>query len=131
MRWLAAVAVLLVTCVAGFALVVLQGDGSSPGSRLEPGEAAALGQPEWDFTIPEGTTVRLARGEELSIVPARIDARVGDVLRIRNLDYVGYLFGPFYVGAHETLTQRLTDPGVYRGSCSIHPSGELVLSVSP
>lgn len=86
---------------------------------------------DWSYTIPAGTGARLARGEKVEILPQRIDAQVGEVIRIVNDDERGYLLGPFYVGPGETLTQRFTAPGTFRGECVVHPSGELLLRVEP
>jgi plastocyanin len=54
---------------------------------------------------------------------------VGETIEIVNEDDRGHLVGPFFVGAHETLTQRFTAPGEFIGACTVHPSGELVLRV--
>lgn len=55
--------------------------------------------------------------------------RVGEVIRIVNEDDRGHLVGPFFVGANETLIQRFTSPGEFIGECTVHPSGQLVLTV--
>lgn len=99
-----------------------------------PGEgpgaiAVAGGHADWSYEIPAGTGARLDRGEKLALLPPRIDARVGQVIRIVNNDTRGYLLGPFYVGPRETLTQRFTSPGTFEGACAVHPSGRLVLEV--
>jgi plastocyanin len=90
---------------------------------------AADARADWSYVIPAGTGARLDSGERVELLPARIDARVGQVIRIVNRDSRGYLLGPFYVGAHETLSQRFTSPGVFEGDCSVHPSGQIVLEV--
>jgi hypothetical protein len=96
-----------------------------------PGASAARSTTaDWSYVIPRGTGARIARGEKPSILPARIDARVGQVIRIVNHDTRAYHLGPFHVGAGETLTQRFTSPGRFVGSCATNASGRLVLSVS-
>ncbi len=54
---------------------------------------------------------------------------MGETIEIVNEDDRGHLVGPFFVGAHETLTQRFTAPGEFIGACTVHPSGQLVLRV--
>ncbi len=104
-------------------------DGSGPEGPGAVDVRAA--EADWSYTIPAGTGARLDAGEEVELLPQRIDARVGEVIRIVNEDGRGYLLGPFYVGPRETLTQRFTSPGTFRGECAVHPSGELVLVVAP
>lgn len=91
--------------------------------------AVAAAEADWSYVIPPGTGARLDRGLTVEILPSRIDAHVGEVIRIVNRDSRGYLLGPFYVAAHRTLTQRFTSPGTFEGACAVHPSGEIVLDV--
>ncbi|HEX7094443.1 MAG TPA: hypothetical protein VF183_01075 [Acidimicrobiales bacterium] len=84
-----------------------------------------------DYVIPRGTADRIASGEKVIILPKELRARVGQVIRIENRDTRGHMLGPFYVGAGETLTQMFTSPGTYTGTCTIDPSGEMTLVVSP
>lgn len=124
---LALVAAALVGAVAaGRALVSGDGAGGGPGAVSAAGTTA-----DWSYAIPSGTGARLDGGEAVEILPARIDARVGETIRIVNRDDRGYLLGPFYVGPRETLTQRFVSPGTFRGECAVHPSGQLVLVVRP
>lgn len=103
---------------------------TAPGPVTGPGAVAVSGgRADWSYAIPAGTGIRLDRGEKLTLLPSRIDARVGQVIRIVNHDTRGFLLGPFYVGPHETLTQRFTSPGIFEGACAVHPSGLLVLEV--
>jgi hypothetical protein len=60
---------------------------------------------DWSYAIPSGTGARLDQGKRVEILPARIDAHVGQVIRIVNHDSRGYLLGPFSVGAHETCNR--------------------------
>ncbi|MCU0274545.1 MAG: hypothetical protein MUE34_15060 [Acidimicrobiales bacterium] len=123
--------------VAGVGLVLLAlGTGVVVGCADDddaPGvEAAEVGAAaDWTFTIPAGAGERIDAGEPLEILPAELEVRVGEVLRIRNEDDRGHVIGPFFVGAGETLTQRFASPGEIAGDCSVHPSGRLVLRVLP
>lgn len=124
-----AIALLLTAGVCAAAFAVHRG--TAPGSDVGPGAVAVENVPaDWSYSIPEGTGALLDRGESVEILPARIEARVGQVIRIVNDDDRGYLLGPFYVGAHETLMQRFTSPGTFEGACAVHPSGNIVLEVS-
>lgn len=103
---------------------------TAPGPSTGPGAVAvAGGHADWSYEIPAGSGARLDRGEKLELLPSRIDARVGQVIRIVNNDTRGFLLGPFYVGPQETLTQRFTSSGTFEGACAVHPSGRLVLEV--
>ena len=52
------------------------------------------------------------------------------MLELINLDSRGHLVGPFFVGKGETLRQRFNAPGTFIGECSVHDSGEIVLTVA-
>jgi hypothetical protein len=123
--------------VAGVGLVLLAlGTGAVVGCGEDDGapgvEAAEVGAAaDWAFTIPAGTGERIDAGEPLEILPAELEVRVGEVLRIENEDDRGHVVGPFFVGAGETLTQRFASAGEIAGECSVHPSGRLVLRVLP
>jgi plastocyanin len=106
------------------ALVSCAGD-----DRRVPSVESATEPADLAFTIPAGTGERMDRGEPVEILPAVLDARVGDVISIVNEDDRGHVVGPFYVGRHESLTQRFTSPGTFSGRCSVHPSGEVELNV--
>lgn len=83
----------------------------------------------YDYLIPAGTGVRFDRGDPIEILPAQLEVRVGEVMRIVNEDDRDHLVGPFFVGAGETLTQRFSTEGDFEGICTVHPSGQFVLHV--
>jgi hypothetical protein len=115
---------------AGFVLASLAGCGSdTDGVGLTPaGDAAAV---TYDYVIPAGSGERIDAGEPLDIFPRELTVHVGEVIRIANLDDRGHTVGPFFVGANETLLQTFTSPGEFEGECSVHPSGEMILTVEP
>ncbi len=82
------------------------------------------------FTIPAGTGEAMDRGEDVEILPAELAVEVGQVLELVNHDDRGHLVGPFFVGAGETLRQEFTSPGTFEGICTVHPSGQFVLTVT-
>lgn len=82
------------------------------------------------FVIPVGAGEALDAGNPLEILPAELPVRVGEIIEIVNEDDRGHLVGPFYVGAGETLRQQFASPGEYIGECTVHPSGQIVVTVT-
>lgn len=124
-----AIVALCAAVAAATALAVVWA--TAPGSPRGPGAVEVRAQgADWSYVIPPGTGRRLDSGRPVEILPDRIEARVGEVIRIVNRDSRGYLLGPFYVGPRETVTQRFTTPGTFEGSCAVHPDGDIVLTVS-
>jgi hypothetical protein len=85
---------------------------------------------DYQYTIPAGAGEALDAGEPLEILPAELEVEVGEVIEIVNEDDRGHLVGPFFVGKGETLVQRFSSPGQFVGQCTVHPSGELTLTVA-
>ena len=83
----------------------------------------------YEYAIPSGAGAALDAGQPLEILPAELDAHVGDTIRIVNHDDRGHNVGPFFVGAGETLTQQFASPGDFVGICTVHPSGQFTLHV--
>ncbi len=110
-------ALLLTACGSGDSAPLLRDDGSS-----DPAD--------YSYLIPEGAGEAIDRGEPLDILPQALDVSVGELFELINEDDRGHLVGPFYVGAGETLRQRFSAPGTFIGACSVHPSGEIVLTVT-
>jgi plastocyanin len=116
----------LVFGVASLGVLAGCGDDTS-----QPGTEAAddAGVATFEYVIPVGAGEALDAGTPLEILPAELQANVGDTIRIENQDDRGHTVGPFFVGANETLTQRFSTPGEFEGVCTVHPSGQLVLIV--
>ena len=87
------------------------------------------GDTDYLYVIPAGAGEAIDRGEPLEILPQELTVQVGEVLELVNNDDRGHLVGPFFVGAGETARQRFNAPGTFIGECSVHPSGELILTV--
>jgi plastocyanin len=119
--WAAALGVGLVLMVASCGGGAAVDDAWSGGS--------AQGPADYSYTIPVGAGEALDRGEPLAILPAELTVEVGQMIEIVNEDDRGHLLGPFYVGAGETLRQRFSSEGSFVGVCTVHPSGEFVLTV--
>jgi hypothetical protein len=113
---LLALAVLLTACASDEPTPLFQEDGSA-------------GNADYSYTIPAGSGEAIDRGEPLDILPDSLEVRVGELFELINEDDRGHLVGPFFVGAGETVRQRFNAPGSFIGVCTVHPSGEFVLTV--
>jgi plastocyanin len=122
LRW--ATVVMLTMMITGLAAC---GSGNDASPQLVP--AGSMATATYEYTIPAGAGVALDAGHPLDILPAELDARVGESIRIVNNDSRGHSIGPFFVGAGETMTQLFASPGEFRGVCTVHPSGQFVLVV--
>jgi hypothetical protein len=80
------------------------------------------GQPEpqtVEIVVPAGTQDRLAAGETVVVMPARLDLRVGDTLLIRNEDDVVQSVGPYSVEPGGAMQLTYGAPGTYEGYCPL------------
>ena len=110
-------------------LVLLAGACGSDDSDPLFADDGSADVPDYSFTIPAGAGEAIDRGEPLDILPQALDVRVGELFELINLDDRGHLVGPFFVGKGETLRQRFKASGTFIGACSVHPSGEIILTV--
>ena len=122
MRRTATVVVLLMVAIAA-------GCGSDDDQPATEDAGADVDAATYEYVIPVGAGEALDAGEPLEILPAELEVRVGETIRIVNEDDRGHAVGPFFVGAEETLTQRFSSEGEFVGICTVHPSGEFVLVV--
>lgn len=118
----------LALALAALVVPVLGACGSDDDGPLIISDAATA-VADYEYLIPAGTWDRINSGEQVEILPARLDVNVGEVIRIINEDDEGHFVGIFYVGAGETVTQRFSSPGEFQGQCTVHPSGEISLVV--
>lgn len=81
------------------------------------------------FDVPPGTAARLADGEAVEVLPARLELAVGDTLEIRNHDDEAHEVGPYVVAAGQTLRQTFLSPGTVQGVCTLHPEGSITILV--
>ncbi|MEM8621033.1 MAG: hypothetical protein AAGF73_15045 [Actinomycetota bacterium] len=110
-------------------LLVIAACGDDGDETLEVAAVSDEGAATFEFEIPPGAGAALDAGEPLEVLPGELIVEVGDTIRIVNDDERGHNVGPFFVGAGETLTQQFASPGEFVGVCTVHPSGELVLTV--
>lgn len=88
-----------------------------------------LGSEHLIIEVPHGTADRIAAGERVELLPARLEVSVGDTLEIRNLDDAIHEVGPYTVDAGQTLRQTFQSPGTIHGLCSLHPDGAITIVV--
>lgn len=81
------------------------------------------------YVIPAGTGERIAAGEEVEIVPARLVVRVGDRLLLRNKDDVQHHMGPLVVDPNGLLSMSFSDEGTIEGFCTLNQSGQATIVV--
>ncbi len=112
-----------------FALLALVLGSCGGESSIDVALDESVSVADYAYEIPAGAGEAIDRGEPLEILPGELEVRVGEVIEIVNLDDRGHLVGPFFVGAHETLRQKFSSAGEFIGVCTVHPSGELVLTV--
>ncbi|MEZ5144144.1 MAG: hypothetical protein R2726_16730 [Acidimicrobiales bacterium] len=85
---------------------------------------------EYRVDVPAGTGERIAAGEQVELIPRDLQLSVGDTMIIENQDQRNHTVGPFAVRAGETLRYTFSNPGIFKGACSIHPSGDVTITVS-
>ncbi|MCB0992209.1 MAG: hypothetical protein R2770_19845 [Acidimicrobiales bacterium] len=89
----------------------------------------AMPPADYNYLIPAGYGELLETGEAPEVFPASLDVVLGEEIEIVNEDDRGHVIGPFYVGANERIRHTFSVPGIYSGSCSVHESGQVVLTV--
>jgi hypothetical protein len=120
-------AVLLVGVAA--AIVVAMQD--TPPSRASYEVAAVSDGADYQVVIPPGTAALAAGGQDVEFFPEGFTMKVGETLRIRNIDIASATLGPFVIGPGETLTQRFTQPGDIEGYCSFTDDRRTFFTVVP
>lgn len=119
------------TAVALTLAVLLAACGGTPRNALV--DTAPLGADEaatYEYVIPYGTSVTIAAGQSVDIMPTELDARVGESIRVVNNDDADFMVGPFFVKAKSTVGMRFTEPGRLVGTCDMSTSGEIVITVA-
>ncbi len=99
-------AALLISLLGLAAISCSDGGGSAKGKVVE-------------IVVPAGTQAKLDRGELVDVMPAELNFRVGDVIRIRNDDSVDQYAGPYLVQAGTQFELKYGSPGKYGGLCSL------------
>ncbi len=87
------------------------------------------GASEFVVEVAAGTATRIEAGEEIELIPARVELDVGDTLVIVNEDDQVHQVGPYVVGPEQTLRQTFATAGTVAGLCSLHPSGQVEIII--
>jgi hypothetical protein len=111
----AAAAGILIAAVVLVGVVVVSGGGHE--------------QVTYRYVIPAGTGDRITAGEEVEIVPARLEVRVGDRLLLRNKDDVQHHMGPLQVDPNGLMSLTFSDEGTIRGLCTLNQEGTAAIVV--
>lgn len=106
----------LLVAVLVLAVVVFSGGGDRPPTTYR-------------YVIPAGTGDRLAAGEQVEIVPARLVVHVGDRLLLRNRDDVQHHMGPLLVDPNGLLSMNFSDEGTIEGVCTLNDAGKAEIIV--
>jgi hypothetical protein len=122
-----AVRTVAAACLMALALVACGEDrkGEIRTNQLSGSEAAT-----YEYVVPFGTGNRLDGGEVIELMPAELNVKVGESIRIRNQDTRDYMIGPFFVTAGQTLAMEFTHPGELSGVCVVGAGGSFVINVT-
>lgn len=123
---------LLPVTVLGLAACTNRNDNgtTSGGPRAQWGALAEGEEATYEFVVPYGTSVKIDQGQQVDLMPQRLDVKVGDSIRIKNQDGRDYMIGPFFVTAGQELAMRFTQPGELSGVCQMNPEGEFLINVT-
>lgn len=85
------------------------------------------------FVIPKGTWARRMAGNQVEILPERIDLTLGlkDILLLRNDDEVPQQFGPVVIMPGQSFRLPFEVASSYSFACSAHASGQMSVVVAP
>jgi plastocyanin len=82
------------------------------------------------YVVPAGTGSRIDAGEDVEIVPQKLQLRRGDSLTVTNNDDRLHEIGVFGVRPGETVTYRFPNPGRFQGACSVHSGGTVTITIT-
>jgi hypothetical protein len=94
-----------------------------PGARDEPRQV--------ELVIPAGTAEKLAKGEAVLDIPAKMTFVEGDVLVVRNQDSVSHQLGPVWVPPQSSGVLQIQEANSYSYTCTFQQSKILGLDVLP
>ncbi len=72
-----------------------------------------------EIVVPPGTQDRLDRGELVNVMPAKLEFRVGDTIRVRNDDDAVQYAGPYRIEAGQQFELTYGAAGRYGGYCNL------------
>lgn len=80
--------------------------------------------------VPAGTGDRIDAGEEVQLMPERVELNVGDRMLVINDDDRVHYVGPFTVRPGESILQVFGEPGRFEGECTLIPSKRVEIIVT-
>lgn len=118
-------AVGIVPVVAALCIVALVAlvAGCSGGDGREPVTISIV--------VPAGTQQAIEAGEQIELMPTRLEFHVGDTLHIRNDDVVTHSVGPYSVAAGAEFRFTYGAPGVFEGYCPLSEGDRYEIVVVP
>ena len=84
---------------------------------------------EFTLTIPAGTSVQIARGEQPPTIPENMTFVVGDRLVVRNEDIVDHKLGPLWIPANSSAQLALDQEESLAYECTFQPGNYFGLDV--
>lgn len=81
------------------------------------------------LTIPAGTSVQVARGEQPPSIPENMTFVVGDRLTVKNEDSIDHKLGPLWIPAHSSAQLELDQEENLAFECSFQPGKYFGLDV--
>lgn len=123
----------VVVVMGGFMLAACGDDGSATGTKGSTTSLPTSSAPTTsttprepvthDFVIPSGTAEKLARGEDVDVIPATLEVHVGDRIQVSNDDSELARLGIFDVRPGETVSMNFNTPGQMEGVIFSDDSG--------
>lgn len=111
--FLAALALLAIAAIT-VVIAVTKGEPSTPKRASQT----------FSYVIPAGTGARVDLGDiPADLFPEYLEVQLGDTITIDNQDQRSHVLGPFTVRAGEQFRYVFTEPGTYRGACTVHGTG--------
>lgn len=82
-----------------------------------------------EYTIPNGTSERLALKQGESIIPESLTFVLGDTLTIHNEDVVDHHFGSLFIPSGSFASITFNDANYFSFECSFQPNKQLGFEV--
>ena len=117
------------TRLAGFLLIATAGVWALCALSLVVYTSNARAPEEHVLRIPDGTSERIAAGENPLDIPVTWSFLAGDTLKLVNDDKVDHLLGSYKAPAHQTVSYTLRTRIRASLFCTLHPSSAIIVNV--
>ena len=118
------------TMVAAMVLALTSCGGTPRDTLVETAPLSIDDAATYEYVIPYGTSVSLAAGQTIDLMPTTLAAKVGESIRIVNRDDRDYMVGPFFIAARQTVGMRFTHAGTLVGTCDMNAAGEITITIT-